>query len=389
MQLSGITIAGQEGCKDIRIEDGLIGSVTAAGMPLREKPAGLQLVFKDAIAFPGLINSHDHLDFNLFPQLGEGVYNSYKEWGADIHLRHKETISSVLRIPLHLRNRWGIYKNLLNGITTVIHHGAPQQVEQDLITVGQEADSFHSVSGEKNWRLKLLNPFKIKKPVVIHVGEGIGVDAAAEINELLRWNMLHRPLIGIHGIAMDAQQAESFRGLVWCPGANYFLFGKTAAIGRLKYKTQILFGTDSTVSASWNIWEQLRLARSLQMATDDELYDMVTGVPAYLWPVSNCGSLYPGGNADLVVAQPPAGTEDWDAFYALNPENILLVMHKGHIRLFDQSLYPQLMREFPLHGFYKISIGGTVKYVQGDLPGLVQEIRRYHPAAYFPVSPAG
>ena len=373
--------------KQIRIEDGLIVSVTGADISRPEKTEGLQLFFKDAIAFPGLINSHDHLDFNLFPQLGNGIYNSYKEWGTDIHLRHKDAISSVLRIPLHLRSRWGLYKNLLNGITTVMHHGAPQQVEPNLISVGQEADSFHSVSGEKNWRLKLLNPARRKKPVVIHTGEGIGADAFAEINKLLRWNILERPLIGIHGIAMTPQQAESFRALVWCPGANYFLFGKTAAIDQLKHKTQILFGTDSTVSASWNIWEHLRLARKQNMTADVELFDMLTRVAADIWPVKNSGHLAADKNADLVVAQPSPGAKGWDAFYTLNPENILLVMHKGCIRLFDQSLYRQLTEGgYPQNEFYKIAVGNAVKYVQGGLPGLMEEIRGHYPSACFPAS---
>src|SRR4026207_1340069 len=71
--------------------------------------------FEDAMILPGLINSHDHLDFNLFPKLGNRVYANYTEWGKDIHTTHKETIDQVLKVPESLRIRWGLFKNLLNG----------------------------------------------------------------------------------------------------------------------------------------------------------------------------------------------------------------------------------------------------------------------------------
>jgi len=60
----------------------------------------------------------------------------------------------------------------------------------------------------------------------------------------------------------------------------------------------------------------------------------------------------------------------------------LLVIHKGEIRLFDEELLGQLdgLKE----GFSKIYINGVGKYVQGDLPGLMAEIRKYQPDADFP-----
>ena len=56
-----------------------------------------------------------------------------------------------------LRSRWGIYKNLLAGVTTVAHHGEPLEIENPLITVLQDAQSLHSVKFEKYWQLRLNN----------------------------------------------------------------------------------------------------------------------------------------------------------------------------------------------------------------------------------------
>src|ERR1700754_5330219 len=110
--LSNIHVAGREGLYHLKISEGKILGV-ADGKPQPAK-GDHTLEFEDAIAFPGLINSHDHLDFNLFPALGNRIYNDYTEWGTDIHLQNKETIAAVLRIPKELRIGWSLYKNLLN-----------------------------------------------------------------------------------------------------------------------------------------------------------------------------------------------------------------------------------------------------------------------------------
>lgn len=399
MQLRQLSLIGHNGLSHIQIENGRISRITeednalpadsrvlAGNAPPANDPQG-SLAFGGAIAFPGLINSHDHLDFNLFPQLRSHIYKTYTEWGTDIHERYGEKIGQVLKIPGPLRTRWGIYKNLLNGITTVVHHGKKLNVQEDLISIDQQTPSFHSVSGERSWQLKLIDPFSSRRPVAIHIGEGILPVSTAEIDTLIKWNIFSRPLIGIHGVAMNEQQAGSFQALVWCPDSNYFLLGATAAIDRLKDRIPILFGTDSTLTASWNIWEHLRLARRQKMVSDRELFDMLGRIPAKIWRLSQSGSLSEGQWADIVIARPPGHLTGWDAFYALDPENILLVLHRGNVRLFDPAWAEQLAGAgLPLENFSKISIHGQVKYVQGDLPGLMNEIRKHHPSVQFPIS---
>jgi len=105
-----------------------------------------------------------------------------------------------------------------------------------------------------------------------------------------------------------------------------------------------------------------------------------------LWNLEGGGSIAEGQQADIAIARPSPHLKGWDAVYALNPEDMLLVLHKGNIRLFDQSLYDQLARfSFPLHDFYKVQVGGAVKYIQGNLPDLMSRIRTYHPSVEFPV----
>jgi cytosine/adenosine deaminase-related metal-dependent hydrolase len=362
---------------DITVRDGLItDNDNAAG--------GLKLAFDQAIVFPGLINSHDHLDFNLFPQLGNQTYQNYVEWGEFIHREYKKQIADVLNIPIALRAEWGIFKNLLGGVTTVVNHGSPLSIKNPPITVFDKCQSIHSIHLEAKWHFKLNNPAKKNMPVAIHIGEGTDGPAHEEINRLIRWNIWRRKLIGIHGVAMTENQAVHFEALVWCPQSNQYLLNKTADVNRLKKHLPILFGTDSTLTGDWNIWEHLRTARDTALLTDSELWDSLTTNPARIWKL-NSGSLNTGCDADLVVARLKNGKDKTESIYALNPTDILLVLSKGEIRLFDEVMYSQLTG-VQFENFNKVKVGPGYKYVYGDIPCLMTSIRRYHADIQFPVS---
>ena len=380
MLLKNVHIIGGAGLQHIHIQSGKIKAVTDAV----DGTAGPTLSFENAIAFPGLINSHDHLDFNLFPQTGNRTYNNYTEWSRDIRKNNQPEIDAILKIPQQLRTQWGIYKNLLNGVTTVVNHGENLKITNSLIGVFQGCYSLHSIHFENNWKYQLNAPFKKKGSFVIHVGEGTDNASGKEIDTLTKWNLFKRKLVGVHGVAMNAKQAGRFHAVVWCPGSNYFLLNATSDIKLLKKYTHIVFGTDSTLTAGWNIWKQLRMARQTGMLSDNELLNSITATAANVWNL-NKGAIEPGKDADIVVARNNAGTKDFNSFYALNPEDILLVMQEGNIRLFDEGLYEQLkVMPFDTGKFSKINVNDHVKFVEGDLPALMEEIKTYKADTVFP-----
>jgi cytosine/adenosine deaminase-related metal-dependent hydrolase len=345
----------------------------------------VQIRFTSATVFPGLINSHDHLDFNCFSVLGQRKFISYTEWGKYIHKIYKDNIDAVLRIPLDLRTAWGMYKNLLAGITTVVNHGAYLKFENPLINIYQKPQNLHSVKFEKNWKWKLNNPFLKNKDCVIHTGEGSDKLSSDEIDQLLKFNLLKRKLVGVHGVAMNETQAKNFKGLIWCPESNRVLLNKHAHIVALKAQTNLVFGTDSTLTGHWNLWHHLRFARSLQMVDDSELFRMITSTPAKLWNLNN-GELKVGKDADIVVVKKKSGTSNWEDIFKTNPEEILLVVNKGKIRMFDKAMYDQLMcLPLNLHRFSRLSLKGSIKFVEGDLPSLIAAIKSYNSSVNFPI----
>lgn len=368
---------------DLLVEDCIIKSIQPAG---KSSGDGNAIKFENAIVLPGLINSHEHLDFNLFPQLGDTTYESYVEWGKHLHEHYPDTIKSITDIPAHLRIQWGIYKNLLCGVTTVVNHGEMLDVADKLLTVHQQYNFIHSVQFEKKWRLKLNKPLYNSQPFVIHIGEGVNEAASNEIDQLIKWNLFNRSMVGVHGIAMTAQQAKHFDALVWCPVSNYFLMGRTAAIDQLKNNTRILFGTDSTLTSGWNIWDHARTAISSGMVSGNELYKMLTETAADTWQLKQKGKLAEGYVADLVVARSQPGNDRYAAIFNTNPADILLVMHKGSIQLFDASMKQQIMQAgIPMTDFFAIKIDGITKYVKGNLPRLMQQVWSYNSNVTFPV----
>jgi cytosine/adenosine deaminase-related metal-dependent hydrolase len=341
--------------------------------------AGPVIDLAGATVLPGLINSHDHLDFNCFSPLGNKIYNNYTEWGKEAFETYRNKIDAVLKIPQSLRTQWGVYKNLLAGVTTVVNHGEHLNIENPLISVIQDIQNLHSVSFERNWKRKLNNPVFKSKLCVIHSGEGSDEPAHAEIDELLRWNLFKRKLVGVHAVAMDARQAKKFTALVWCPESNRVLLNKHANIERLKDATRVVFGTDSTLTGRWDIWSHLRLARELRLCTNEELFEMLTTSPAKLWQI-NSGSPAAGKDADIIAVKNNAGS--WDDIFATEPADILMVIHQGKIRLFDESVAPQL--NLDLKNYRPVKINDSIKFVEGDLPALMEEIKKYYPQAGFP-----
>lgn len=375
MILHDVRLHGSAERKHIHIKNGIIRTITARREMLDHLQNEERLELNEALVLPGFINSHDHLDFNLFPQLGNRLYTNYTEWGRDIHRVNADVVNAVQRIPLSLRIQWGLYKNLLNGFTTVVNHGEYLQTGDELINVFQDCYSLHSTAFEKNWILKLNHPLRNRKPFVMHIGEGTDDVAVSEINTVIRSNFFTRRIIGIHAVAMGKEQAASFAAIVWCPASNFFLLGKTAAVDILKQGAKIIFGTDSTLTSSWYTPEHFKRAIGTGMVNEEELLNMLTVVPAQVWGLEDRGSVEEGMRADLLIM------ENGSKFFSEIPAGI--VMNGGEIKVLSENMQ-QLLRLPGIEDFDKIVIEGRTMLVKPGIIKLVKEIHSFYPAAIIP-----
>jgi hypothetical protein len=342
----------------------------------------LDLDFQGALAFPGLINSHDHLEFNLFPKLGNKIYQDYVEWGIDIHENNKSVIQKVKRVPYKLRFIWGLYKNLLCGVTTVAHHGNGMIFNiTGLPGIVNHYNYLHSIRLENMWKLKLNIIFN-NNPFVLHIGEGTNIESLKEINDLIKWNITGRKVVGVHGISLDLNNSKKITALVWCPDSNIFLYNKTANLPELIKGTDILFGSDSALSADWNIWNHLRLARRMGYLNDKELFNSLSVTPAAIWNIENLGSISEKKIADIVIVKRNSG-DDWNNYYNTNPDNILLILKAGQIVFLDKE-YEDCNHIIEKKFYDLISFNEVGKYVIKGIKNLVDSIHNYIPEYNFP-----
>ena len=369
--LNNISILNNSGDRFyVSILDGKINTVNA-GLIKGQGNSNI-INFKDALAFPGLFNAHDHLEFNLFPRLSSKIYRDYLEWGNDIHRLYSIEINTTLNIPIELRMKFGMIKNLFNGITSVIHHGSNSIRKSDqIINVFGSYNYLHSVSLEKNWRIK-LNMRSNKLPFIIHLGEGSGETIENEINKLFKWNLFKRKIIAVHGISINANLADKLAALIWCPDSNLFLYKKTANIIELKNKIPILFGSDSNLTSDPNFWNHIRIARQFNALNDEELINSMTSLPGELLNVKGIGKIKNGYQADIVVVKKKS-ENNYDAFFNINPEDILLIIREGKVILFDESLE----NEFAFLNYDKFKIRSSRKFTTNEIVEVIKRLEDY------------
>ena len=154
------------------------------------------------LVIPGLINAHDHLEFNLFPALGRGPYPNAGAWARDIYHPDRSPVREHLRVPKRVRLWWGALKNLLAGVTTVCHHNPyePEIFGRDFpVRVVRRFAWAHSLEFEP----RLAERFRrapAAYPFVVHGGEGVDAQARRELHALDRIGALDSRTAIVHGV---------------------------------------------------------------------------------------------------------------------------------------------------------------------------------------------
>jgi cytosine/adenosine deaminase-related metal-dependent hydrolase len=298
----------------------------------------------DAIAFPGLINSHDHLAFNCYAPTGAPPYHDFLEWSRDVQAE-RGMIDRIESVPRPARAQFGLLKNLLWGMTAVADHGGKALPGEKPITVLTTHRDLHSPELE-NPRRWLTG----RGTVVLHLAEGVSAESRQRALDFLERNLWRRPVAGVHGVSLERGDFSRLKAFIWCPASNQFLFGRSADASAAALETQLLFGTDSTLSAPGTLWDHLRQARGV--VPDAAIFAALTEGPARFWRLRR--------QNDLVIARRRAAAT-WDAFFALTPDDILLVIRAGRPVLLDSSL----VGATPLPvDFAPVAWGAIRKYVR-------------------------
>jgi cytosine/adenosine deaminase-related metal-dependent hydrolase len=299
------------------------------------------------VLMPGLVNAHDHLEFNLFPQLGRGPYPNASDWARDIYHPERSPIREHLEVPKPVRLWWGGLKNLLSGVTTVCHHNPyePEVFGADFpVRVVRRFAWAHSLEFSPDLAARFR---RSSAPFLVHCAEGTDARARGEIDALDRLGVLGRRTALVHGVALTSKSLAVLRrrhaALIWCPTSNLTTLGRTVRPSVLRSGIPVALATDSALTAPVDLLEELRIAR--RFLPPEQLFSMVTRQPA------------------RILRLPPS--QDWVALrspargpaQALLDGDIALVVVRGHIRLIAPDLARQLPRALRA-GFEPLALEG-------------------------------
>ena len=361
----------RESAGDVRIRR---GSVAELGQGLAPARGERVLTLGAHLVLPGLINCHDHLELDLLPHLGSPPYRSFYDWAAEVYNPDVSPIRDVLQVRLRDRLRWGGVRNLIAGVTTVMHHD-PYYRRWFTARFPVRVVARYAWSHSLGFGRDLAADFRRSRgPYVVHAAEGVDARAAGELDRLDELGLVGRRTIVVHGIGLTAAQRHAVVragcGLVWCPSSNMRLYGRTAKVAALKGKLRIGLGTDSTISGAPHLLDELRSGRDTGLASPDELLRMVTTDAAELLRLDHArGRLVLGGAADLLVV-PDVGGTPAETLLQTSPADVALVTVAGTPRLAGRDLTGRLDLGEP-----NAMVDGAAKWLAVDLAALRGRIR--------------
>ncbi len=307
---------------------------------------------------PGLINAHDHLEFNLFPRLGRGPYRNATEWARDVYHPDESPVREHRQVAKRVRLYWGGIKNLVSGVTTVCHHNPFERktfTARFPVRVVREFGWAHSLafSDDLKDRYDRTRP---DWPFIVHAAEATDVSGRKEASALDHMGVLNGAVL-VHGVGIDARGLRLMRdrgaALITCPVSNVFTLGRTLRASVFSSGVRIALGTDSAITARGDLLDALRFARTEWRLSPAGLYRMVTTEAAAILRLKRGeGTLCEGGPADLIAIR-KAGQAPAESI--VDASRVELVMIGGRIRLISERLAKRI-RTPP--GFEPLKVAG-------------------------------
>jgi cytosine/adenosine deaminase-related metal-dependent hydrolase len=345
IQLSGARVAMDENRTerfDLRLHRGRILEFDTRLAPTREYDLSGYLLL------PGLINAHDHLEFNLFPRLGKGPWRNAREWAAEIHQPDASPVKEHRAVPRPVRLAWGAIRNLLSGVTTVAHHNPFEPLFSSRhypVRVVRKIAWAHSLEFSPDI-VALRRKTPRGWPFVIHAAEGNDESARQELTKLDELGLLDDQAVLVHAAGGTPDQFEKLRArnanIVWCPSSNLFTLGRTLTADSVRAFPTVSLGTDSAMTAAGDLIDELHVARQLCGITATESYRFVTSNPARALRLKwGEGAIRENGVADLLAVRDNGQTPAQSLTSHL-PE---LVMKGGRTMLVSHRLQGE--RELP------------------------------------------
>jgi hypothetical protein len=201
----------------------------------------------------------------------------------------------------------GGLRNLLAGVTAVVHHGPDHRSlgrAEFPVRVQRRYGFAHSPGITRELR-KTYRTTDRRIPWFVRAAAGTDARVAAELQALADANLLRQNTVLVHGTALRAADAsrlaEARVSVVWCPEADARLFGAQAPVGSLlEAGVPVGLGSGSPAMGSRDYLGTLAVARDTGVLPPEKLLELATTGSAAVarLPV---GRVEPGGAADFIL----------------------------------------------------------------------------------------
>ncbi len=338
-------------------------SAQAAGATTLECPTG--------VVSPGLINAHDHINFENAPTLNPDTGERFEhrhDWRKGLQGHTKLKIGGYANGN---QIAWQELRYLMGGATATVGEGSAAGFVRNLTSIarnemlGQPAVDFATFPlGDSGGTListgcaypGIITAASIASDDAFtpHVSEGINeaahnefVCVSSDADGGQKLTSAHSAFI--HSIGLAAQDyatiAATGTHVIWSARTNISLYGDTARVTEAaRFGANIALGTDWTVSGSMNMLRELRCVDSLNKTymdryfSDQQLWLMATQGSAKATSMDDAiGAIQPGLIADLAIFD-GAKHVQFRAVIDAEPDDVVLVMRAGKALYGDKAL---------------------------------------------------
>lgn len=389
------TILGPDGPYEgqvLTLPDGTIGCAGPGKTCASDARAeGAAYVDVQGIVAPGLIDTHNHILFDIFDDsdwFPQHTYQNHNDWTKNANEPRYTVMVDVKQClenasqgkptwcPSHFdktgnlkceMEKWGELKAIVAGTTSVVglagtalpcfaslarsidtkFNGLPQ----DLIQTAAITPSKTTADGVcKNYSAGKTAAY------LIHVGEGLDDKARAEFTTLGTMTTtpecLYAPGTAItHGTSFTTNEFATMKAhdmkLTWSPASNVALYGDTTNIPEaLDAGLVVSLAPDWSMGGSQNLLDELAFAKAWsdkkwngRLSAKDIVTMATTNAATVLALSDKIGAIKQGMLADLFVvdADGTARKAPYDAVVAAKPKDVRLTMVGGKVIYGDAS----------------------------------------------------
>jgi 5-methylthioadenosine/S-adenosylhomocysteine deaminase len=321
-------------------------------------PAGTKVIETGGIVYPGLIDLHNHVTWNVLSRWSSGVksgarydWQQLPEYQMALNVPHEkfvgeghgcaaERYAEVKAIAGGATSQAGLYpadltlpgqstapttvqSNCLGGLvrelgveSRLYSEGASEKLRYEVFPLA--IDPAHTAALMDGLRDHTINA------AMFHIAEGASDNASARREfAMLQGRGLLLPGVSIiHGVALSrenfAVMAKTGVGLIWSPHSNFELYGSTADVaGAKEAGVKMAIAPDWSPTGSDGMLQELKYAAVWNVTqapapfTDRDLFEMATRNAAELGGIADqTGTLAVGMRADLLVLEATAGGGD-------------------------------------------------------------------------------